>query len=84
MFKSLDNFKVDYVINLAGYIDHSNKKQTLNSHYYGCKNLVDYFRLKKNLELFLQIGSSLEYGKKNSPHHEKLKGNPNAVYGHQN
>ena len=47
LFKSLDNFKVDYVINLAGYIDHSNKKQTLNSHYYGCKNLVDYFRLKK-------------------------------------
>ena len=81
LFKSLDNIKVDYVINLAGYIDHSNKKQTLNSHYYGCKNLVDYFRLKKNLELFLQIGSSLEYGKKNSPHHEKLKGNPNAVYG---
>ena len=81
LFKSLDNFKVDYVINLAGYIDHSNKKQTLNSHYYGCKNLVDYFRLKKNLELFLQIGSSLEYGKKNSPHHEKLKGNPDAVYG---
>ena len=81
LFKSLDNIKVDYVINLAGYINHSNKKQTLNSHYYGCKNLVDYFRLKKNLVLFIQIGSSLEYGKKNSPHHEKLKGNPNAVYG---
>ena len=64
LFKSLDNIKVDYVINLAGYINHSNKKQTLNSHYYGCKNLVDYFRLKKNLVLFIQIGSSLEYGKK--------------------
>ena len=38
--------------------------QTLNSHFFGCKNLVDYFK-NKNLKLFIQIGSSLEYGKKN-------------------
>ena len=36
-----ENF--DYVINLSGYIDHSNKIKTLRSHYQGSKNLVDFF-----------------------------------------
>ena len=28
----------NYVVNLAGYVDHSNKKETFSSHYYGCFN----------------------------------------------
>ena len=36
----------DYVVNLGGYVDHSNKKKTLKSHYDGCKNLAKIF-LKK-------------------------------------
>ena len=80
LFKKLNSIDVDYVINLAGYVDHSNKKKTTQTHYYGCKNLVDYFCNKK-IKLFLQIGSSLEYGNKRSPHHESLKCKPNAVYG---
>ena len=28
----------DYVVNLGGYVDHSNKKKTLRIHYEGCKN----------------------------------------------
>ena len=72
--------KIDYVINLAGYVDHSNKKKTFETHYYGCKNLVDYLSYKK-IKLFIQIGSSLEYGNQKSPHHEKLKCNPIGVYG---
>ena len=29
----------DYVVNLAGYVDHSKKIKTIKSHYYGCKKI---------------------------------------------
>ena len=35
-----------YVVNLGGYVDHSNKIKTYKSHYIGCKNL-------KSLGVFL-------------------------------
>ena len=76
--KLKENF--DYVINLSGYIDHSNKIKTLRSHYQGSKNLVDFF-LKKKIKLFLQIGSSLEYGNKKSPQHETFSCRPRSNYG---
>ena len=63
LYKKLRKINFDYVINLGGNIDHSNKARTVKSHFFGCKNLVDYFK-NKNLKLFIQIGSSLEYGKK--------------------
>ena len=78
--KLLKNKSFDYIINLGGYVDHSNKSLTLRSHYYGCKNLVDIFKNKK-IKLFIQIGSSLEYGKNDSPHTETLKCKPSAIYG---
>ena len=37
----------DYIVNLAGYVDHSKKKKTLQSHYNGCKNLASLFIHKK-------------------------------------
>jgi len=64
----------DYVVNLGGYVDHSNKKKTLKSHYEGCKNLAEIF-LKKVPFAFVQIGSSLEYGNSNSPQKENMKCN---------
>ena len=78
--KKLNKIKIKYIINLAGYIDHSNKKKTYQSHYHGCKNLIDYFS-DKNIKLFLQIGSSLEYGKQKPPHHERMNCYPTATYG---
>ena len=78
--EKLKRENIDYVVNLAGYVDHSNKKKTMQTHYNGCKNLVDYFK-NKDIKLFLQIGSSLEYGNQKSPHSEKQKCNPIAVYG---
>ena len=39
----------DYVVNLGGYIDHSNKKKILKSHYEGCKNLTEIFLQKTPL-----------------------------------
>jgi len=64
----------DYVVNLGGYVDHSNKKKTFLSHYNGCKNLAEIF-LKKKLSSFIQIGSSLEYGNSGSPQKENIRNN---------
>ncbi len=68
----------DYVVNLGGYIDHSNKKKTLKSHYEGCKNLTEIFLQKTPLS-FIQIGSSLEYGTSNSPQKENIKCNLRSI-----
>ena len=73
----------DYVVNLAGYVDHSNKKKTYKSHYLGCKNLTDIF-LKKTPKAFVQIGSCIEYGNLKSPQKENNNFNPKlikSVYG---
>ena len=74
--------KYDYVVNLGGYVDHSNKTKTYNSHYIGCKNIftISVFK-KQNLKSFVQMGSSLEYGKNISPLKENSKCNPIAIYG---
>lgn len=75
--KSLDktiNNNFGYVINFGGYVDHNNKVKTYRSHFKGCKNLAEIF-LKRPPKLFLQIGSSVEYGKKKSPQKENMKCN---------
>lgn len=70
-FKNLNflkkNFK--FIINLSGYINHSNIKRTYKTHYKGCVNLYEKFKLSK-LSKFIQIGSSLEYGSLKSPQKE--------------
>lgn len=76
------NNNYDYVVNLAGYVDHSNKKKTKISHYNGCKNLSSLF-IGSNIKKFVQIGSSIEYGKTRSP---QIENNDNfqkvySVYG---
>ena len=72
-----------YVVNLGGYVDHSNKKKTFKSHYYGCKNLANFF-LNNPPKAFVQIGSCVEYGKAKSPQKENIFCNPKlnqSVYG---
>lgn len=64
--------KFDYVVNAAGLVDHSANKKVYNVHYFGCKNLANFF-LKKNIKLFLQIGSCVEYGVQKSPQKEYFK-----------
>jgi nucleoside-diphosphate-sugar epimerase len=64
--KVLEKKNYDYIVNLGGYVDHSNKKKTYSSHYLGLINLADYFK-NKNLIKFIQVGSSLENGKIKSP-----------------
>lgn len=78
--KKLNNKKFDFIVNLGGDVDHNDKKKTYSSHYIGCKNLADYF-LKKKIKLFLQVGSSSEYGKIKSPQKESSITNPKKIYG---
>lgn len=70
----------DVFINCSGNIDHSNKKQTLKAHHIGTRNLVKIAE-KRNLKLFIQIGSSLEYGNLKSPQKEKIISKPKSIYG---
>ena len=76
--KKKTNQHFDYVVNLGGYVDHSNKKKTYRSHYIGCKNLAEIF-LRKKLISFVQIGSSLEYGNSKSPQNENIKCNLKSI-----
>lgn len=80
MLKKKLNFNFDYVVNLGGYVDHENKKKTFNSHYLGAKNLGEIF-LKKKIEKFIQIGSSMEYGHSASPQKESIQCKPKSTYG---
>ena len=76
--KIIDQYR--FVVNLGGHVDHKNKDKAYRSHYKGCKNLVDFF-LKKNIKLFIQIGSSSENAGLRSPQTESLSGNPLNHYG---
>jgi len=76
--KKID-YDFDYVVNLGGYVDHSKKKETYTSHYYGCKNLAKIF-LAKSISSFVQVGSGLEYGNLKTPHKEDQKGFPKSTY----
>ena len=69
-----------YVVNLAGYVDHSDKIKTYKSHYLGCKNISNFF-LKEKIKKFVQVGSSMEYGLAKSPQKENYKCQPKSIYG---
>ena len=75
------NKNFDYIVNLAGYVDHTNKPKTMKSHYIGCKNLSNFF-LNSKMKKFVQIGSCIEYGKIESPQKE-IKQNKKtfSIYG---
>ena len=64
----IDN-EYDYVVNFGGDVDHHGKN-TFKSHFNGCKNLAEIFQNTK-IKKFVQMGSSVEYGKYKSPHFEK-------------
>ena len=67
-----------YIVNLGGYVDHTNKNKTFKSHYTGCKNLTEIFLKKKPIS-FIQIGSCVEYGNLKSPQKENVICNPQSV-----
>ena len=63
------NFRLDFIVNLAGHINHKEIKKTYNTHYKGLRNLAEIFS-KKKIKKFLQVGSSVEYGFLKSPQKE--------------
>ena len=68
----ISKIKFDYIVNFAGNINHKEKIKTMNSHFKGVINLVKILN-RRNLIKFVQIGSSVEYGKIKSPHIEPKK-----------
>jgi len=71
--------RYDFIINLAGNKNIS-KKSSVNLDYVGLKNIIEIFD-KNRPNLFLQIGSSAEYGKINSPVKEEDLCRPISKYG---
>lgn len=65
----------DYVVNLAGYVDHSNNEEIYKTHFSGTKNLADHF-VNSKIKCFIQMSSGLEYGKKLFPAKEQDRCNP--------
>ena len=78
--KKVAKRKYDYVVNLGGYVNHSDKDQVYKSHYLGCKNLVQIF-LNSKIKSFVQLGSGAEYGDVKSPIRETAFCKPKAPYG---
>ena len=74
------NIDFNIIVNFSGNIDHQNKSETYSTHYQGVKNLVSLAR-NKGVKLFIQAGSSLEYGNKKSPQLEHKKCSPVSTYG---
>ena len=72
---------IDYVINASGNVDHKNFKKVYKSHYLGVKNISKFF-LNTKIKKFIQIGSSMEYGKLKSPQIEMLNAKPLSFYGY--
>ena len=70
----------DIVLNFSGNINHKNKTETKKVHYIGLKNIIKILK-KKKTKLFIQAGSSLEYGNKPSPQKESKKCFPISIYG---
>ena len=72
-----------YVINLAGYIDHSHYydggDKVIDVHFNGTKNIVNCIN-RDNLISFVQIGSSDEYGNNPAPQSEDLRELPISPY----
>ncbi len=72
-----------HVVNLAGYINHSNFSEggdkVLDVHFEGTKNLARCLK-HSNLKSFIQIGSSDEYGNNLAPQTETQRELPISPY----
>ena len=81
--KALKGMKFDFVVNLSGYIDHSNifngGIDTFNTHFGGLVNVIRSIDLKE-IKKFVQIGSSDEYGNLPSPQNESMREEPMSPY----
>ena len=81
--ENLGDSKFDYVVNLAGYIDHelfgTGGRRVISSHFDGLLNLLEFLD-RSTIKRFIQIGSSDEYGNAAAPQHERLRESPISPY----
>ena len=74
---------IDYIINCSGYINHNNfqngGKEIFNQHLESVYLLTN-LAIDLNVKTFVQIGSSDEYGKKQSPINESIREEPMSPY----
>ena len=79
----LTGIEFNYVINLGGYIDHSNFKnggrKVIDDHYESVLNITEILNWE-SLKSFLQVGSSNEYGSNSAPQKEDDRERPFSPY----
>ena len=79
----LQKKEYEYVINLGGYVDHSDYSKggidIFKVHFNGVINLISSLD-KKKIKGFVQIGSSDEYGNNPAPQHEDQREQPISPY----
>lgn len=79
----LGSAEFEYVVNCAGYIDHSlffnDGRKLINTHFIGVLNLVESLN-RSVLKSFINIGSSDEYGGCAAPQVEYLRESPISPY----
>jgi len=82
LFKLKDK-SFQYVLNLGGYVNHTNYSdggsEVFGVHFTGTINLVNCIN-KTNLQSFIQIGSSDEYGNNIAPQNESQREMPISPY----
>lgn len=83
--EKIESYKVlkknyDYLINASGYINNNNKAKYKQHNFKIIKNIFLYFKDSK-IKAFLNLGTSSEYGGKNSPQRENFKCKPETNYG---
>lgn len=75
--------RYDYVVNCAGYVDHSSilcaGRKVIEAHFTGVMNLAECVA-HKGLQRFVQVGSSDEYGANSAPQREDARENPISPY----
>ena len=83
LLPALEGRMFDYVINLGGYINHTNYSnggsEIYDVHFNGVRNLIDCLD-KSKINGFVQIGSSDEYGNNPAPQIESQREAPISPY----
>lgn len=81
--QALSDQKINYVVNLGGYVNHtpflSGGYEVIDTHFNGVMNLCRCLRWE-NIHGFVQIGSSDEYGNQKAPQNESQRESPITPY----
>lgn len=81
--KNISDLDYEYVVNLSGYINHSNFSQQgqliVSTHFTAIQIIIEKL-IKTKIKRFVQIGSSDEYGVNESPQSENMREDPITPY----